>query len=317
VTGATGFIGSRLAQKLHQLDWRVRALVLPGEDASHIRPFIADLQEGDLLEPDTLLKACDEVDVVFHLAARVTDWGSRQSFYSAILQCTRNILDQAVGRARRFVYVSSIAACGLGRHLKGFNEDSPAIKTGVPYGDAKLDTEQLVLSRHGMSGLEVTIVRPANVIGPGSVWVRDVVAQYRRLGMPLIDQGRHGASLVEVGNLVQGMVQAGLRERAAGRTYFLRDDWPVTWKRYLTDLGQMLGKRPGLSIPFWLAWNGGRVLEALVTPLGKRPPLTRLVAGVMGRDNDVDTSRAAAELDYLSSVDYRQAMADIHAWLTP
>jgi nucleoside-diphosphate-sugar epimerase len=316
VTGATGFIGSKLCEQLTGKGFQVRALALPEEDAAHIQAFVDDIRRGDLTRPEDLSGICDGIDVVFHLAARVIDWGSRSAFYSAILDCTRNLLEESVGRASRFVYLSSIAACGLGQHLKGWTEETPPRKTGVPYGDAKLDTEAMVRSRQGESGLEIVIVRPANVIGPGSVWVRDVVSRIKKTGIPLLDGGRHGASLIEVSNLVDGIILAGLEASASGQTYFMRDEWDVTWKRYLTDLAAMVGRKTSFSVPFPVAWHAGAILEMIMTPLGFRPPLTRLVAGVMGRNNDVDASKARRELGWRTTVSYKEAMEEINAVLT-
>jgi nucleoside-diphosphate-sugar epimerase len=131
------------------------------------------------------------------------------------------------------------------------------------------------------------------------------------MGIPLIDQGRCSASLVYVDNLVDGIIMAGTRDAAAGRTYHFCDDWLVSWKRYLTDLSALIGKKPRGNIPFPLAWSLGYVMETLCTPLSLRPPVTRLAAGLMGRDNHVDTSKAKIELGWCTQVSYVDAIQQI------
>ena len=215
------------------------------------------------------------------------------------------------GRTGRFVHVSSIAACGLGRHLKGVKESDPTRKSGVPYNDAKADAEKYVSGRADRFPGGVVIARPANVIGPRSAWVDEILRQFKKGPLPLLDHGRYSASLVYVDNLVDGLILAGTRPEAAGSIYHFRDDWQVDWKRYLTDLSAMIGKKPGFSLPFSAAWPLGAVFETLLTPLGLRPPLTRLAAGVMGRDNDVDSTRAGTELGWKTTVSYTDAMAEI------
>ena len=315
VTGATGFIGSRLVRELTRRGMEVRSLVLTGEPIEHIREYTTDIRRGNLNEPQSLKGIAEGIDLVFHLAARVTDWGSRQAFYKPILEGTRNLLEESAGKGVRFVYVSSIAACGLGRHLKGMKESDEARMSGVPYNDAKLEAERLVLSFHNQGKVNAVIVRPANVTGPGSVWVKDIVDRFKALFVPLLDHGRYSASLVYVDNLVNGMILAGTHSGAAGNTYHLRDDWDVTWRRYLTDLGAMVGKRPGFSIPFSLAWKLGALSEKVLTPLNIRPPITRLAAAIMGRDNDVDTTKARTELGWNTQVSYEQALAEIRSWV--
>ena len=315
VTGATGFIGSRLVRELARQGMEVRSLVLPGEPVEHIRGYTGDIRRGNLDDPQSLEGLLKGIDIVFHLAARVTDWGSRQAFYKPILEGTGNLLAESAEKGVRFVYVSSIAACGLGRHLKGMKECDGACMSGVPYNDAKLEAERLVRSFHEQGLVNALIVRPANVTGPGSVWVRDIVDRFRGLFVPLLDHGRYSASLIYVDNLVSGMILAGTRPGSECNTYHLRDDWDVTWKRYLTDLGAMVGKRPGFSIPFSLAWKLGAISERMLTPLNIRPPVTRLAAAIMGRDNDVDTTKAKTELGWSTHVSYEQALAEIRPWV--
>ena len=88
----------------------------------------------------------------------------------------------------------------------------------------------------------------------------------------------------------------------------------MDWKYYLETLGSWVGKKPRGSIPFFMAWNLGRVMEMTLTPLGIRPPMTRLAASVMGKNNDVDNSRARTELGWESRVDQDTAMAEIEQW---
>jgi nucleoside-diphosphate-sugar epimerase len=314
VTGATGFIGLNLCRELSKRDFAVTALVLPGEDVSEIEDHVVRILYGDITNPPSLEGISEDIDAVFHLAARVTDWGSPKAFYSTILEGTRNLLEECSGKVSRFLYVSSMAACGLGRHLEDLTEKDEALKSGVPYNDAKLDAERLVQSYRGKVKTSYTIVRPANVTGPGSVWVRDIIERYRGLFVPLIDKGKYSASLIYIDNLVDGIILAGTMDIAKGKTYFLRDQWSVTWKRYVTDLGSIVGKKPFGSIPFKAAWTLGSILENILTPLRIRPPVTRLAAGVMGRNNDVNVALARKELGWNTKVSYEEAMETINHW---
>ncbi|TFH43294.1 MAG: NAD(P)-dependent oxidoreductase [Chrysiogenales bacterium] len=316
VTGASGFIGSVLVRELLGRRHEVRALVREGVDAAPIEKMGVEVRRGDLLKTDTLKGLCDGIDTVFHCAARVTDWGTRKQFYESILDATKNILDEAAGESGRFVYLSSIAALGMGRHLKGAKESDPARKSGVPYNDATADAEKLCMAYHGAGRIACTVVRPANVTGPGSVWVRDIFEQMKGVtGVPLIDGGRHSSSFVYVESLVDGIMRAGTMEVASGGTYHFRDDWNATWRRYITDLGSFIGKGPGGSVPFGAAWYAASFMERICNILRVRSPLTRLAVGIMGRDNDVDTSRAKSELGWKTTISYENAMNNIGEWV--
>jgi nucleoside-diphosphate-sugar epimerase len=316
VTGANGFIGSSLCPALINRGFEVVGLAMPGEDAADNEAIGVTTVRGDLTHAGSIQGVCDDIDLVYHLAGRVTDWGPRKAFYSSIVDATRNLLDEAAaGNVKRFVYASSVCAFGMGKNLKGKTECDPVFRSGVPYADAKWDAERLCRARARQTGLEVTIIRPTNVTGPGSVWVSDIVERFIESKVPLFDHGRYSASLVYIRNLVDGLLAAGTMEVAAGQTYQFRDDWDVTWRQYMEDLGALVGKRPFVSVPFALMWPVALALEKVMTPLGIRPIATRHTVGIIGRDLDIDNSKAKAELGWSTRVSYAEAIKEIAGWV--
>lgn len=315
VTGATGFIGSVLTRELMHRGHDVRALVLPSEDAHALEELGVEVRHGDLTQPRSLHQLCDGIDTLFHLAARVTDWGRRELFYMAIYDATKYLVHESLGKVSRFVYISSLAALGLSRDLKGFKETDQAIKCGIPYGDAKLDTEQLLLELHQAGKISVTIIRPSNVTGPGSVWVRDIVEKMLKLPVPLIEGGRYSSSMIYVDNLVDGIIRAGTQDVAKGKIYHLRDDWNVSWKQYLTDLAAYVGKRPWPSVPLALIRPVAWFFETVCTPFNIRPLITRMTVDIIGHDLDFDASLAQSELGWRTTIAYPEAMAAIGSWI--
>ncbi len=315
VTGAGGFIGRHLAEELIQRGYRVRGLFLPDEDAGPLETMGVEVFRGDLTLPATLAGIGEGIDTVYHLAARTLDWGTRKQFETVMVDGTRNLLAVCRGRVSRFIYVSSIAAYGLGRDLVGLDEDGQQVACGIPYCDTKIMAEDLVRTFGRDNQMAYTIVRPANVIGPGSVWVREILDAFLRGPVPLIDEGKQPGAFVYVANLVDGLIQCVLSAEAAGRTYLFRDDYPITWGEYVKTLGRLIGKKPFGSLPFRVAWFLGAISEKLCTPLGIRPPVTRLAAGIMGRNNNVNASRARDELGWSTRVSQDQAMQAIQDWV--
>jgi nucleoside-diphosphate-sugar epimerase len=145
--------------------------------------------------------------------------------------------------------------------------------------------------------------------------VRDLVERMLAMPVPLIDGGRYSSSFVYVDSLVDGMVRAGFSDIARGKIYHLRDDWDVTWKQYLTDLGSFIGKKPVISLPYRFVRPLGALCEFVCNPLGIRPPVSRLSMDILGRDNDVDTTLARTELMWKTTVPYPEAMENIGAWV--
>ncbi len=315
VTGAAGFIGRHISRRLLERGDEVRGLLMPGEDDRGLEAAGMEVFRGDLTQPASIAGLADGCDKVIHCANRTIDWGTRRQFYSIGVDGTRNLIEECAAKVERFVYLSSVAAYGLGVHMRDFDEYIPLVKTGIPYGDAKAEAEQIVGSYGAKGAFETTVIRPANVTGPGSVWVREVLEVMHKGPFPLIDGGRWSASLVYVENLVDGILAAMDADAARGRTYNLRDDYRVTWREYLEWLGGLVGKRPRGSLPFGLAWRLGWVVQAAFLPLGVRPPITAQAVGIMGRDLDISNRRAKEELGWRTRVPWEKAKAEIEAWV--
>lgn len=316
ITGAAGFIGFHLTKALVKDGHNLRGLLMPHEDGQALEKFGVQIFRGNLVEPDSLKGAAKGINTVFHLAARTLDWGTRKQFETVMVEGTRNILEESKGHVSRFVYCSSIAALGLGRDLAGLDETAQRKICGIPYCDTKIMAEDLVTAFCSENRLDYTIIRPANVFGPGSVWVKEVLDAFKRGPFPLISKGRYPSAFVYIDNLVDGMSLAGLSEIAVGKTYHFSDNFSLTWADYLKTLSSLINKTPKGDVPFWLAWALGSILETFLTPMGIRPPMTRLAAGVMGKDNSVDSSRARKELGWESRVSQDKAMEQIKDWVT-
>lgn len=322
VTGARGFIGGFLCKRLLAEGRPVVAMATTEKNTQYLRDMGMEVRVGDLTRPETIRGICDDIGIVVHLAARVGYTGTRKQFYDQILEATRHLLDESVGKAARFVYVSSFCASGAGgvsHHMRGHREVDPERKTGVFYGDAKYDAEKLVFAYHRDKGIVSTVVRPSNVIGPGSVWVDGMGFMMKaRPFFPLIDGGKHSASLVYVDNLVDGILLASTKEEAVGKTYHFRDDYAVTWKTYFSDLAAAIDAAPRfLRLPFPAAWALATAFDRVLRPLGVETEITRQAIGLVGRDHDVDTSRAKDDLGWRTRVPYEEAIQTIREHLRP
>jgi len=315
VTGAGGFIGRRLIPRLIAKGYAVRGLYLPDEDAEAALRQGREVVRGDLTHPAALEGIADGVSLVFHLAARVTDWGPLAAFRAVAVDGTRHLLEACRGAGiRRFVYFSSFTALGFSRDTAGLDEQAPCVKTGIPYSDTKVEAESLVAELGRQYHIPYTIIRPANVVGAGSVWAQDVLDAFYRGPVPIIGNGTAPAAFVHVENLVDGVLLAAESEKAEGRTYHFIDDYPVTWAEYITTLGSWIGKRPRGRIPTTLAWWIGAVAERLYAAAGARPPASRIAAGIMGRNHMVSSRLAREELGWVTRVKYPEAMAEIREW---
>jgi len=323
VTGATGFIGSHLARRLHAEGYRVRCLVRATSDTSPLNGLDLELVRGDLTDRGSLSAAATGARFVLHCGALVSDWARIDEIARSNVGGTRNLLEAAVAAsAERFVHFSSTDVYGY-PGAAGVQEDYRPSGFSNWYSQTKLAAEAEVRRAERASELEVVIVRPATVYGPGSSEVVGELARaIRARQMLLIDGGRALAGLTYVENVVDVAILALRGAAAAGQAFNVTDGLPVTWRRFLDDLAAGLGfPPPRLSLPYAVAYgaacaleHGYRLLRA-TTGLTTPPLLSRQAVHVLGRNQDFSTRKARELLGWGPRVGYAAGLEATLAWL--
>jgi nucleoside-diphosphate-sugar epimerase len=318
ITGATGFIGRRLAERLRDLGVAPRLFVrAPERLAQHLRET-CDIVVGDLGDPASLAQAVQGVDLVFHCAANVSTWERWDAYDAANVQGVRHLLQAIETRSampRRLVHVSSVDVYGFPRHP--CDEDCPTRATGFGYGDSKLQGENLVRDYGQRLGLPYTIIRPTNVMGPHSPFIRRIGDELRSGLMLTIDGGRADAGFLHVDNLVDCLIWASTAECAAGQIYNVSDPEPVTWRRFIDDFRRGIGGRGKvIDLPFALADAAAMAIETPYRLLGLRtePLLHRLIVRIFGRTCGHSAGKIVEAGGETGRVPYPQAMAESVAW---
>jgi len=223
VTGVTGFTGGNLARALCARGHHVRGLVRPASlaRASGLSDAGVDISEGDLADPDSLAKACRGRDVVYHVAATYREAGQGTARYRAVnVGGTQSLLEAALAAGvRRFVHCST---AGVHGHVvrPPANEDAP-LAPGDVYQRTKLEAEQLAAAFGRARPLEVVIVRPIGIYGPGDTRFLKMFRGLARGRFPMLGRGRVFYHLTYIDDLVDGFRLCGEHPAAAGRTYIL------------------------------------------------------------------------------------------------
>ena len=317
VTGASGFIGRHLVSRLLELNYSVRALVLPKESTEGLWPGPVDVVRGDITDERSTEAAVAGCGTVFHLAALVGDWGSYDLFQRVTVDGTRNILGAATRHNVRAVLASSVVFYGADVRTHVCEEDRSAGKTLGPYSWSK-QQQEVVARELEKDGLEVSIIRPTNVYGVGSgPWVDETVALLKT-GVPtLISGGRQNAGLVHVENVVEIMILAASNEVAIGRSYNACDGLDVTWRDYFCALAEMVDAPSPGSISWIMAKSGAYVMEPLWKLFRRpnRPLLTHEALNLVGSDLRVPNERAKTELGFEPKVSYEEALMGIRDYL--
>jgi nucleoside-diphosphate-sugar epimerase len=302
VTGASGLLGSHLTELLIARGRRVRALVRPGESLDGLAEAPVEVCWGDMADRDSLRAAVRDVEVVLHCAARTGPWGAAPEYERTNVRGLETLLESAIAAGvTRFVHVSSITVHG--NDVGGAaDERSPFRDEPNPYTRSKIAGERLLETWIRERDAPVTIVRPGWIYGPGDVASFSRFATMIREGrMVVVGSGLNHVPLIYVRDAAQGIVLAGERSGAVGRSYLLVNDEPVTQLAYLNAIAGELGVAgPRRHIPYRLGLTLGATAETAYRLMGRSqpPPLTRFGLQLLGGENRFSIKRARAELGF-------------------
>lgn len=316
VTGATGFIGSQLTLGLLKAGHRVRVLHRPTSSLRMLDGLPVELAAGDLTNPASLQAAAAGVEVVFHAAAMLGGGRSDLERMTAVtVQGTRAVLEAArEAGVRRVVHTSSVAALGVpekpgGAGLMDENHTWNYTPRRWVYGYTKYLAE-LEVQRAVADGLDVVIVNPSLVFGPGDVYrmSSSLVVQVANGRLPVITGG--GFNVVHISDVVAGHIAAFERGRT-GERYILGGQ-NVSFSWLVRQIAEISGAAPALPLPASLvrAFAG---LAQLAQPFF---PLSLDLLYLAGYHFYYDTSKAQRELRLPPPRPALEAIRDAYEWFS-
>ena len=319
ITGASGFLGGRLAQILAGRGVPTRILARKSSSLDHLDGDSIEVVRADLVESPALTQAMQGVSHIFHCAGCSTDWAPQETYYAANVAGTQALLLAArhAGNIERFLHISSTDVYGYPRMV--CDESHPLTYVGLPYNETKCLGEAAACEASEKTGLPVTILRPATIYGPrGTAFVSDIVTLLREGSMALFDSGRSRGGFCYVDNVAEAMIAAAISPNTIGRAYNISDGTNATWKQYVTALADGLAlKRPWLNLPSPLAMPLGRVMETAyrLLPLPGRPLLTRHAVLLLARDQEFPTAAATRDFNFTPAISFSEGMARSITWV--
>ena len=306
ITGASGLIGRRLAQR-----YRAAGAQVSGMDVRADAP--AAVVAGDLAEPGAWQDAAAGAELVIHTAALLGMGRTRaDEFWRVNVLGTRHALDAAArGGAQRFVHFSSIVTFGFD-YPDGVDERYPLRPNGVSYVDTKVAAEQAVLQAHAGGEVACTIIRPGDVYGPQSnFWTVMPVQEIKRGRIVLPAMGRGHLSPVYVDDLVEGVMLAAGHPAAAGQPFTLTGGVAVETRDFFGRYARMAGKQrvPVAPTPVVVA------LAATLGRIGGTGEVTPDGIRYLARRGGYSIDKARALLGYEPAVDLDEGMRRTEEWL--
>lgn len=316
VTGATGHIGNVLVRQLLSLDEDVRVIIPPFEDTVPIDGLRVEIMEGDVRHLESLIKAFQNSDIVYHLAGIIAiQTGQNKLLHDVNVTGTRNVIEACLKTGvRRLVYTSSIHA--IEEPPKGTVIDEKfAFNPEKVLGDyakskARASLEVLEGVKHG---LDAVIVCPTGVIGPHDYRVSD-------MGQLIIDfiQGKLKAYLdgaydfVDVRDVVKGLISAGEKGKS-GECYILSGEY-ITVYNFLVMLEEITGvKVPSYKVPAALVRTAAKIAPVYYQLTRTRPLFTAYSVEVLTSNSLVSSEKARRELGFTTRP-IKESVEDAVRW---
>jgi nucleoside-diphosphate-sugar epimerase len=305
VTGANGFIGRALCERMIAEEWQVRGAVR--SPASLLTGFEPAVVGAIGLDTDWS-NALTGINTVVHLASRVhvmndtTDDPIAEFCRVNVAGTERLARIAAKTGVRRFVYLSSVKVNGEGGPVSYTERDTPAPQD--PYGISKWEAEQVLHKIAAESGLEVVIIRPPLVYGPEvkANFLRMIEVVNRDIPLPLASISNR-RSLIYLGNLIDAIVACTAHPKAAGQMYLVSDGEDVSTPELIRSVAAALGK-PARLFPFppALMRLAGRLT-------GKSEAVERLLGSLT-----IDSTKIRRELNWKPPYTMNQGLKETAKW---
>ena len=336
VTGAGGFLGRAICERLIAVDIQVTGFARG--DYPELTAIGVKMIQGDIADKSALILAMKECDLVFHVASKAGVWGSKDSYFSANVAGTDNIIDacQQLSIAT-LVYTSTPSVTFSGVDEINIDETTPYASQFLNhYGQSKAIAEQKVIAANGRDlmkkgQLATVALRPHLIWGPRDPHlVPRVIERAQKNKLKLVGMKDKKVDTLYIANAAYAHILAALAlvspriekqekyAQVAGKAYFISNDEPITMRDMLNRILACKGLSPvSKRVPASLAYGVGAPLEAGYRLLGKQnePIMTRFVARQLSTHHYFDISAAKQDLGYEPLINLDDGMQLLSSWL--
>ena len=317
VTGATGHIGNVLVRKLLGKGENVRAVVPPFEDITPLEGLEVEIVESDVRDTNSLVKAFNGVELVYHLAGIVTILSGNDDFlYQVNVEGTKNVVDACLkNNVKRLVYVSSVHALKEPPHGTVIDETCgyDAECTMGSYGRSKTLASLEVLK--GIDkGLDAVLVCPSGVIGPYDYKISQMGHLFINFMKGNLKARVDGAyDFVDVRDVAEGLILA-CENGKRGESYVLSGE-QISVQDLFRELEKLTGmKVPSLKVPLWLVKGVSKISPLYYSFTGKEPLFTSYSIDVINSNSKISYVKACNEIGY-SARPIKESIKDSVEWI--
>lgn len=318
ITGATGFLGSHLVERNLKAGNQVCILALPDDPkAEEYETRDIRVVYGDIRDYPAVAEATKGIQIVFHLAAIVTDWAPKELFRQVNVSGMRNICKASLEhKIERMVFVSTNDVFGL-REDAIINETFEYKPWGEPYPDTKLEATMLAWEYYE-KGLAISMVYPCWIYGPGDLTFVPAIADAVMKGEMIFWRKDVIIWPAYIDNVVDLLMVIAEHPAAIGQGFLAHDGVSETFQNFATRIAESIGaKSPTLQIPFQIAYTGALLLERIWKILEKkrRPLLTKYIVKNLGSRLRFSIEKAEKLLDWKPPISYQEGFEKTMEWL--
>ncbi len=314
VTGATGFTGKALCERLVAENKKVTAFVRPSSDTSRLQKIGVDCRQTDITNPTEVEKNFTGFSIVYHIAAAYRTEHSTEDIYHLVnAEATRNLLEAAkktgVGR---FVHCSTVG-------VQGEIDDPPAdeeyrFKPGDHYQESKKEGELLALE-YFRKGLPGTVFRPVGIYGPGDTRFLKLFKPVSKGTFVMIGSGKVLYHMTYIDDLIDGILLCGTRPEALGEVFTLGGERYTTLRELVDLIAEVLEKpKTGIRIPYKPVYFASIICDKLCKQIGVSPPIYPRRVEFFSKDRAFSIDKAKRLLGYTPKVGLREGLSRTAAW---
>jgi nucleoside-diphosphate-sugar epimerase len=315
ITGASGFIGSNLAGFLQRKGYDVVALVRSEEKAAELGGERIVTKVCDIRDKTCLLGAFQDLHAVIHLAALFNrpeyTW---EEFRRVNLEGTKDVLGAAMeAGVRRVIHCSTVGVATRAGNPP-YSEETPySPPAWDKYETTKCEGEKAALAFHKEHGLEVVVIRPAQVYGPGD---RSKAKFYRMVKKGVIvNPGKTKKHLIYIDDLCSGFEGAISSQKAAGEIFIIAGDQVIFLKEYIRLVANELGVPvPKVILPATAMTCLCAVTEFVFNSISRKPPLFRRSMDFFTKSVEFETSKARRVLSFQPKVPVEEGISKTAEW---
>lgn len=311
ITGATGFVGTHLVDKLLKNNWLVRILIhnknIP--ESRDCEVFFGDVGDKKIMED-----ALRGVDVLFHLAAALG--GSlinKNEFFRINAAGTQNVLEAAFNAGvKKVLHFSSAGVLGAVQNNEAADEDYPTNPLSA-YDQSKLEGEKIALN-HAKEGKPVFVIRPGWVYGPGDRRTFKLIRAIALKKFILVARGQAHQTPVFIDDLLEGVMMC-VEQGRYGEIYNIAGDEVLTVRQIVENIAVATNSTiPKIRLPLFPAKVAAWKLEKLFRLFKKEAPLTRGKLAFFIHPKPLSIQKAVRELGYVPQTNFKTGIVQAVAW---